>query len=111
MPVYRIKQGQKHYYRNPNAEPHEGRNHVFVGGDLIELEEFQAKPFLDKMELVRETGDERVFRETKAKRAKKASLKVEKVGEGEYNVINQTTKKPINDKPLTKAEADKLAAV
>ena len=110
MPVYRIRPGQKHYILGKRKGRGRETN-LFTAGDEVELETFQAAPFLDKMELVGETEDEKSFRTSKENTVKKSAPRLVEVGDDEYNVINQTTGKPINKSPLSKEDAEKLAAV
>lgn len=97
---YRIRPGQKHYMRGVGKD-----NNVFTAGQVIELYPHQAMNIMDKLiplDAEQEPGDD----PTPVNTAPELELK--HVGGGRYNVIHPETGDPINDAPLTKAEAEAL---
>lgn len=103
MPKYRIKRGQSHFFRDPNLKRRALRR--VPAGTVIELTESQAKPFMDKLELVGPTEVEEKAVENRVMAAKASEPILKKVGDDQYNLVNQATGKNINDKPLTLEEA------
>ena len=99
MPKYRLKPGCKHYMRANGR-----RAYKFVGGDIIELPADKAAAIMDKLELVEEAQPV----EEKEEKIPAVSLQIVHRGGGKYNVVNQVTGKPINDRLLTKEEAEEL---
>lgn len=105
MPKYTLKPGTKHYLMQPV-----GKQNKLVkveGGQTIELSEEAAKGIKDKLVQVPLVDAEVAAKvQTQINNSPKI---VETDVKGLYNVINQTTGKPINAAPVKLAEAEEIA--
>lgn len=104
MPRFRIKQGQQHYIRFGSGR--RGGLKLAKAGDTVELTENQAKAFQDKLDPLEPTVQEQLATKKENEAAK---LRVESDGKGHFNVVHTVTGKPINQKPLTRKEAEEVA--
>jgi len=89
---YRVKSGKIHARIN-------GEMKLYRPGDIITLDPDDVAGFKDLLEQLEPDAPPP---------QPKAGLKAVHVGAGKYNVVNETTRKKINDKLLTKEEAAAL---
>ena len=89
---YRVKSGKIHARIN-------GKMKIYQKGDIVNLDPDDVIGFKDLVEQL----DPNL-----PPPQPKAGLKAVHKGFGKWNVINETTGKEINDKPLTKEEAQEL---
>jgi len=97
---YRLRPGQKHYIRGEGRE-----TNIFVGGDVIELYPKQALGIKDKIIEV-DTGRAPTSEPPPENTAPRPHL--QSTGRNRYNVIHPETGEPINEAPLTRAEAEAM---
>lgn len=105
MKKYRLKQGAKLFLR-------EGKGSGIVkkvGGDEVLLTDAQFEKHKHRLEsiVVPEAPSETPPPPVKKDEAP-PKLRLVQVGPNKYNVVNEATKKAINDKALTKEEAESL---
>jgi len=96
MPVFRRKTGGTHYHL------HGGKRIVINRGDTIECSAAELGNFLRDYELIEGSLEPEPLQATRP-------LRLVHKGHGKYDVVNDATNMAINDKPLTRAEAEALA--
>ncbi len=110
MPICMLQPGQKHYGRVVSKSASKGLKKL-LPGDEVELTESQAVAFRDKFEIVRKTPVEIAAEEATMKEAREAALIIVPREDGKFDVRNSVTQEILNDKPVTKLQAEKLAEV
>lgn len=110
MPICMLLSGQKHYGRIASKSASKGLKKL-LPGDEVELSESQAVAFKDKFEILRKTPIELAAEEATMKEAREAALIIVPREDDKFDVRNSVTQEIINDKPLTKFQAEKLASV
>ena len=96
MAKFRVIQGKYHGTKD-------GQRHTYRPGDIVELDPDKVRHFQDIFEPLDpvEPEEERLA-------APRLRLEIVHKGGGKYIVINAATNKPVNDKLLTKKQAQDL---
>lgn len=97
---YRIREGQRHYMREPGSRRGMA---CYTGGQIVNLTPQQARGLRDKLIPMSETPDKTAKRETAAPK----EFYMKHSGAGKYNVYSATQPdKPLNENLLSKAQAE-----
>ena len=96
MAKFRLRSGKYHGFKD-------GQRHIYQKGEIIDIDPENTKFMMDLLEPIDhiETEEERTA-------APRVQLEIVHKGGGKYNVINSVTGKPVNDKLLTKSQAQDL---
>lgn len=100
---YRIKNGEKHYLKDGNGLT------CYLGGQIVELYDHQARSIRDKLLPLEETAAEIETREEDLLKAGPI-YQVRHKGGAFYDVINTKTGLPMNEVGLKKDDAEERAA-
>lgn len=104
MAIYRLKPKQRHNIRV-------GRTiRELKPGDEIELTPTQARALADKFEFVSDKPKAVAGVEVKTTEAPRLRKEEHPFLDGKFNVVHPETNQPVNDDPLTEAEANELVA-